>query len=578
MIVRTNLSSAIEDFHQARRQAALERITSLLTGKSIDLLSYDDVRDKLKARESASEQLKEISLDAIVGSVGRYSEFTRSFLPRENSDEGRWAKVAVAMTDFKGVPPIEVYQIGDAYFVLDGNHRVSVARQLGAEKIQAYVTPVHAKVPLSPDDDPDDLIIKAEYTDFLERTQLDRVRPQADLTVTAPGKYPILEKHIEVHRHFMGLEQQREIPYQEAVAHWYDEVYRPVVDLIRQQGLLRDFPDRTETDLYIWIAEHRGRLEEELGWEIPTGAAAADLRDRFSPRFRRVLGRVTRRFRNLITPSQLKTGPPAGQWRRQRAAERGKGRLFADILVAVNGEETGWHALDQALLVARREGAGLRGLHVVPEEAEEQGESIRAIEEAFYRRCQDAGVVGQLAVDTGEVWHRICQRARWTDLVTLSLSYPPPPQPMAKLGSGLTAAIRRCPRPILLVPSPATAMDRALLAYDGSPKAQEALFIATYLAGRWQTELTVVTVKEDEHVTVDTLNEARSYLESHHIEARFVHKEEPVASSILAASETYDSNLIIMGGYGGNPMVEIVLGSAVDEVLRTSRRPMLVCR
>jgi nucleotide-binding universal stress UspA family protein len=576
--MRTGLSSAVEDFHQARRQAALEQVASLLTGKSIDLLSYEDVRDKLKGREGASERLEEISLDAIVGSMGRYTEFTRSFLPRQDSDEGRWAKVAIAMTDFKGVPPIEVYQIGDAYFVLDGNHRVSVARQLGAETIQAYVTPVHTKVPLSPEDDLDDLIIKAEYTDFLERTRLDRIRPKANLTVTAPGKYPILEKHIEVHRYFMGLEQQREIPYQEAVAHWYDEVYRPVVDLIRQQGLLRDFPDRTETDLYIWIAEHRERLEEELGWEIPTEVAAADLRDRFSPRFRRVLGRVTRRFRDLITPSRLKTGPPAGQWRRQRAAERGEDRLFADILVAVNGGKAGWHALDQALRVAQREGAGLRGLHVIPEDTEERSEAVRSIEEEFYRRCQIAGVVGQLAVDTGEIWRRVCKRARWTDLVTLSLSYPPPPQAMAKLGSGLTAAIRRCPRPILLVSAPATAMDRALLAYDGSPKAQEALFIATYIAGRWQTELTVVTVVEADGTSAETLHEAESYLRGHRIEARFALREGAVAKSILETSETYDSNLIIMGGYGGSPMEEIVLGSAVDQVLRTGRRPMLVCR
>jgi nucleotide-binding universal stress UspA family protein len=572
------LSSAIEDFRQARRQAALERVISLLTGKSIDLLSYEEVREKLKARESAGERLEEIPLDAIVGSVGRYGEFTRSFLPREDSDESRWAKVAMAMKGFKGVPPIEVYQIGDAYFVLDGNHRVSVARQFGADRIQAYVTPVHTKVPLSPEDDPDDLIIKAEYTEFLERTELDRTRPQADLIVTAPGQYRVLEKHIEVHRHFMGLEQQREIPYQEAAAHWYDTVYQPVVDLIRQQGLLRDFPDRTEADLYIWIASHRHALEEELGWEIPPAAAAADLQARFSPRVGRVVGRVVRRVQDLITPPALKTGPPAGQWRRERAAERGIDRLFADILVAVNGEETGWHALDQALGVAQRESARLRGLHVTPAETAYDSDLVESIKHEFDRRCQDAGVAGQLAVDTGEVWRQVCERARWNDLVTLSLSYPPPPQPMAKLGSGLTSVIRRCPRPILLVPAPATAMDRALLAYDGSPKAREALFIATYLAGRWQIGLTVVTVAEHGRTTDDTLQKARSYLESHHVEARFVQKEGPVAESILETSDAYDSNLVIMGGYGGSPMLEIVLGSAVDQVLRTSRRPMLICR
>ena len=99
-------------------------------------------------------------------------------------------------------------------------------------------------------------------------------------------------EHVEVHRHFMGLEQQREIPYQEAVAHWYDEVYLPVVEIIRQRGMLRDFPGRTETDLYIWLAEHRAALQDSLGWEIGPDAAAADLATRLSPRPGRVIARV----------------------------------------------------------------------------------------------------------------------------------------------------------------------------------------------------------------------------------------------------------------------------------------------
>ncbi|NIU60739.1 MAG: universal stress protein, partial [Pseudomonas stutzeri] len=224
--------------------------------------------------------------------MGRYNDFTRSFLPRQDSDQERWAKVHVAATGLVGLPPIEVYQIGEAYFVLDGNHRVSVARQLGATHIQAYVTEVRTRVPLSPDVQPDDLILKAEYADFLEHTCLDEIRPEADLSVTAPGQYRVLEEHIEVHRYFMGLEQEREIPYEEAVGHWYDEVYLPVVQVIRERGILRDFPGRTETDLYLWLSEHRAALEQALGWEIEPEAAATDLAAQFSPRPQRVVARV----------------------------------------------------------------------------------------------------------------------------------------------------------------------------------------------------------------------------------------------------------------------------------------------
>jgi len=103
-----------------------------------------------------------------------------------------------------GLPPIEVYQIGEVYFVQDGNHRVSVAYQLGARYIQAYVTEVQTRVPLTPDVQPVDLILMAEYADFLEGTRLDELRPGADLRTSIPGQYQALSEHIDVHRYYMG--------------------------------------------------------------------------------------------------------------------------------------------------------------------------------------------------------------------------------------------------------------------------------------------------------------------------------------------------------------------------------------
>jgi hypothetical protein len=164
-------AAAIEDFHRARRRANMQQILSRLSRKSVDALSYEQVRKALKIARHLPDQrapeLRDIPLDAIVGSVGRYSDFTRSFLPKETVDEGRWAGVKVAATGLAGLPPIEVYQIGEAYFVLDGNHRVSVARQLDATHIEASVTKLQTKVPLTPEDQLDDVILKAEYLDFL---------------------------------------------------------------------------------------------------------------------------------------------------------------------------------------------------------------------------------------------------------------------------------------------------------------------------------------------------------------------------------------------------------------------------
>jgi nucleotide-binding universal stress UspA family protein len=574
----TRMQSARLDFRRARDRAALETILARLTGRSTELLCYGDVREKLKARRTPAKVLKDIPLDAIVGSVGRCSDFTRSFLPRQATDEGRWARVEVAMNTLSGLPPIEVYQVGDAYFVLDGHHRVSVARQLGATHIQAYVTEVRTRVPLSPDVQPDDLIIQAEYADFLERTRLDELRPDADLRVSVPGQYRALKEHIQVHRYFMGLEQEREIPYKEAVTHWYDHVYLPVVEVVRERGVLRDFPERTEADLYLWLSQHRAELEEELGWEIEPEAAAADLAAQFSSRMERVVARVGERILHAVTPDELEAGPPPGQWREERLATRQEDRLFADVLVAISGEESDWHALEQALIVARRERARLLGVHVVRSEAERDGPAVRAMQAEFDRRCEAASIPAKLAIEAGGVARKICERSRWADLVVLSLAHPPAPQPVARLGSGFRTLIRRCPRPVLAVPQAASPMDRALLAYDGSPKAEEALFIATYLSGQWHIPLVVVTVIETGRTTSEALARAQAYLESHSVPATFVKESGPVAEAVLRTAEAHGSNLIIMGGYGFSPVLEVVLGSAVDRVLRESRRPMLICR
>jgi hypothetical protein len=192
--------SAVQDFRTARRRATFERILSRLSGRSPDLLSYEEVRRKLHAIETPRHELREIPLSSIVGSLGRYNDFTRSFLPISESSRDRWARVKGVSESASGFPPIEVYQIGEAYFVKDGNHRVSVARQADARTIQAYVTEVHSDVPLTPDIQPDDLILKAEYADFLDHTHLNDLRPDADLTVTVPGEYGRLEEHIRVHR------------------------------------------------------------------------------------------------------------------------------------------------------------------------------------------------------------------------------------------------------------------------------------------------------------------------------------------------------------------------------------------
>lgn len=592
---------AIGDFRRARFRAKVEQALSRFSGRSAELLEYEEVRRRLRATNQVSRGLQNIPLDAIVGSVGRAGDYTRGFMPRQDQDEGRWAKIKVAMTGLVGLPPIEVYQIDQVYFVLDGNHRVSVARQLGAKYIQAYVIEIQTPIQLDPDVQPDDLIVKAEYALFLARTRakgasVASVRPEADLSVSVPGQYQKLEEHIDVHRYFMGLDEDREVPYAEAVAHWYDGVYMPVVTVIREQGLLRDLGRNgsrslTETDLYLWILEHRAELGKDMHWQIRPEDAAQDLVDRYSSRPRRVIARVGERLSRAVVPRAITAGPPAGVWRQEAARQD---RLFSDILVAVSGTDDGWRAVDKALQVAVREEGRLVGLHVIQSKGPGQrvlsrvlpwaGRRASALESEFMTRCQEAGVSARWLVEAGGVADSICRWGRWSNLAVVSLSHPPDDQPLARLESGFRALIQRCPLPVLAVPSAAADTDLGaseqsiLLAYDGSSKADEALYVSTYLSGQWQIPLVVVTVDEQARGASLALTRAWKYLREHGVHATFVGRQGRVGDVVLAVAREHQSALIVMGGYGFSPMVQIVLGSAVDQVLRSSQRPVLICR
>jgi hypothetical protein len=274
---------AEEAFAQARRRVFVQRILSFFTGQhSESLLSFKEVRDKLKIRGQHYIGIQAIPLDKIVGSVGRYHEFNRAFLPTQDRIRERWKRVYEVAHSQEGFPPIDVYKIGDVYFVRDGHHRVSVLKELGATTIEATVTELDTPIPLSSDVGEKDLDLKGEYATFLQETGLNALRPDAQLQFSLPGQYPKLYEHIAVHRHFLGLREQREIPYAEALARWYDEVYRPVIEVIREERILEDFPGRTEADLYLWILEHQHYLGERYGQEVPLEQAAAEFSKEFS--------------------------------------------------------------------------------------------------------------------------------------------------------------------------------------------------------------------------------------------------------------------------------------------------------
>ncbi|MEZ0397219.1 MAG: universal stress protein [Anaerolineales bacterium] len=543
--------SALEDFRSARQRAALEAILARLSGRSDELLSYEEVARKLRLGARADRGVQSIPVAAIVGSVGRYTDFTRSFLPRQSTDERRWASVKAA-TQETGMPPIEVYKVGEVYFVLDGNHRVSIARQEGMETIDAHVIEVRTPVPLTPDVQPDDLIIKAEYAEFLEQTRAAELLPGVDLSLTAPGQYARLKEHIDVHRYFMGLDLRRDVSDEEALLDWYETVYRPIVEAIRAHGLLRWFPGRTETDLYLWVSDHRYELQEQLGWPVTPAAAVADL-----------AARETRR------PAR-----EAGAWRLAKTVERYTERLFADILVPLSGSEAGWRALEQAVGVARREGSALHGLHILRRgQTPEAGAAVR---ERFEQTCAAAALRSTFLSEEGRVAERIAERALLADLIVLGVEHPPEGG-LTALGSGLRTILRRINRPLLAVLEQTSPLERALLAYDGSAEAREALFVAAYLAEMWKTRLTVAAVTGRRRVPASVLDYPRAYLELHEVEAEFLYLEGNI-DILHTIMHERGLDLLLMGGYGVSGLERLLTGSAVDVMLRMQHWPIFICR
>jgi len=562
-----HLSAAREDFRRARQRAAIEDLLARWQGKSSNLLSFEEVRRKLRATDMAERGLQDIPLAAIIGTTGRYAEFSRTFLPRSDANEERWAGVKQAVTDAAGLPPIQVYKIGDAYFVRDGHHRISVARELGAETIAAYVTEVQTRVPLSPEVQPRDLITKAEYAEFLEETQLDKLRPGLDLSLTEPGGYQRLREAIELYRALLEAERGQPVSATEALTGWYDNDYLPVIEIVRERGILRDFPGRTEADLYLWVAENATELRRELGWTVTPEAMASSLAEKVNVR-------LGQRLLNLVVPDALLDGPQPGAWRKERLEERYTRRLFEDVLVALSGGPDSWVALDQAIEVVSRESGRLLGLHVVAAETARTGKAAQAVKTEFEKRCAALPFSGTLAIDVGDIARRICERAAVADLVVLHLAHPPGAQPLERLTSGLSRIIRRCPRPILLVPGQATPLAQPLLAYDGSPKAKEALFVATYLAEDWGARLTVLAVAP----LPGALDYARQYLAFHEVQATFLEEDGPPVDTLLRVAAERAADLILMGGYSARPLVEVVVGSTVDGVLRQTHLPILICR
>ncbi|MCA9956350.1 MAG: hypothetical protein KC434_16595, partial [Anaerolineales bacterium] len=226
----------------------------------------------------------------------RYKTFTRKFLPLTRGVEERWVAVD-ALASRTGWPPVELYQVGNIYFVQDGNHRVSVARQLGMNAIEAHVRAYPVDLEVDPSENLDQIFIQLGEQNFLAMTGLAERVPDHNIQFTSPGRYTELLAQIRNLQQVLSQIDDEPMAWETAVDAWYEMIYLPTVQIIHDSTLLADFPGRTEADLFAWLSQHRERLEERYG----ACHNLADLAQFLADEYREpALPRLTRQVRRLL--------------------------------------------------------------------------------------------------------------------------------------------------------------------------------------------------------------------------------------------------------------------------------------
>ncbi|ULQ60144.1 transcriptional regulator [Brucepastera parasyntrophica] len=261
---------AMEDFNRARNKALFNEIQHFLNPDRRKLLSFDEVKNLLKPKNEVYLGMQTVPIEKIAGSEGRYLDFDNHFLPRRVNLRQRWERVDEAHLSDIILPPIQLYEIGGLYFVRDGNHRVSVAKAQDVRYIDAEVISLQSEIKLKPGITPETLlteIIEYEKRNFYAETAFGDLTDDWNLDFTSTGQYDVILAHILEHKYFINEKVETEISFNDALLSWYNNVYHPILMVIKKHRLLRKFRNRTASDLYVWIVKRWDDLKRKYGLE-----------------------------------------------------------------------------------------------------------------------------------------------------------------------------------------------------------------------------------------------------------------------------------------------------------------------
>lgn len=271
---------ASDDFNRARSLEKLFAMLSLLKPEKRELLSFYQVKSLLRPKRENYLGMRVVALNQIAGSEGRYRDFNKAFLPRKEHLRHRWESIDKAHLTDVTLPPIKLYKIGEAYFVRDGNHRVSVARTQGVEAIDAEVVELDSAIEVQADWSQEQLkeaLIQYERSLFLRQTGLSQVIEDAgEITFTAPGRYDEMLQHILGHKYYINQGVRDEITLEQAALSWYNNLFKPALTIIEEEKLQIRFPGRTLADLYVWTIKHWDLLKKRYGDQFTMKDAVKD--------------------------------------------------------------------------------------------------------------------------------------------------------------------------------------------------------------------------------------------------------------------------------------------------------------
>jgi hypothetical protein len=249
-------TDASYDFARARRRQALSRLAHLLRRHSGEVLRYEDVIAAAGYLDERDLGLQVTKLDSIVGTVDRSRDFDRAFRPTSGRSRARWERIAVAYRTGESLPPIQVKRVGDMHFVVDGHHRVSAARALGLDTIDARVTEVRTQV----EPTTSEFELRTHERLFFERVPLPADTRERIKLKDGP-RYATLAEGVEAWGFRLMQDENRFVGRGEVARRWFDEVYAPEVALLREADLIGSDGEtetfmRLETQRYLLLRSH----------------------------------------------------------------------------------------------------------------------------------------------------------------------------------------------------------------------------------------------------------------------------------------------------------------------------------